>query len=103
MKSIWKPLLMTTVLSAGFLAGCNMNDGESDNDNNDTNENEMNAPEDVNDQPTKKYDDETNTKEIDEDNIRDKKTGRHEEDPQETDMELQKGSDREFDKDRGAE
>lgn len=99
MKRKWKSLLMATVLSTGFLAGCTLNDEPDDNRNNDNNE--ENGPEDVNYQPEKEYDHDTNTNEIDEDNIRDKEPGTHDEDPQETDMELQKGNDRQFDKNRG--
>lgn len=85
----------SSILSLAFLAGCNMNE-----DNNQ--EQETNDPENVDYRPVK-YDDETNTDEINEDHIRDKEQGAHNENPQETNMELEKGSNGEFDKNRGAE
>lgn len=97
MKSTWKKLLVASLLSLAFLAGCNMNDN---NDNN--REQETNEQENVDYRPVK-YDDETNTDEINEDYMRDEEPGAHNENPNETDMELEKGSHGEFDKNRGAE
>ncbi|MFD2195418.1 hypothetical protein [Oceanobacillus bengalensis] len=90
--------MITSILSVVFLTGCNTDESENIiNENNDENE-----PDNVDYRPVK-YDDETNTNEINEDYMEDKKPGAHNENPGETDMELEKGSDREFDKNRGAE
>jgi len=88
---------MTIFLSFILLAGCNMGDGEVENNGN-HNDNEQ---DEYKEQP-KQYDEDTDTKDINEDHIRDNEPTENDE-GSETDMELQKGDNKEFDKYRGAE
>lgn len=96
MKNKWIPLLMTFFLSLSLLTGCNTGDSENEgNPNNDNNEQQ----DDSGKQP-KQYDEDTDTNDINEDNIRDNEPTEND-GGSETDMELQKGSNGEFDKNRG--
>jgi hypothetical protein len=74
-----------------------MGDGEVENNGN-HNDNEQ---DEYKEQP-KQYDEDTDTKDINEDHIRDNEPTENDE-GSETDMELQKGDNKEFDKYRGAE
>lgn len=88
MKLNWKLPLMMMVLFFGLLAGCN-----SPEDNNDNDVNHENDQQDVeNPSGTETNDDET-----------DVEPGENGEESGEIDMEEEKGSDQEFDKDRGAD
>lgn len=97
MRNKWKILLMTLFLSLSFLAGCNTGDSENEGDVN----NEGNEQDDSGEQP-KQYDEDTDTNDINEDNIKDNEPTEND-GGSETDMELQKGSNGEFDKNRGAD
>lgn len=84
-------------LSLSFLAGCNTGDSENkDNDNN-------NIEQDDSGEQPKQYDEDTDTDDFNEDYIRDEEPTKNNDEGSESDMELQKGSNKEFDKNRGAE
>ena len=88
---------MTMFLSLSFLVGCNT--GNSENEDNVDNKIEQ---DDSEEQP-KQYDEDTDTNDFNEDHIRDNEPTEKDEGGSESDMELQKGSNKEFDKNRGAE
>lgn len=96
MKPIWKITILTTFLSIGFLSGCNNADTRDS----------LNQENDVNFRPVH-YDRKTNVKESNND-YKNRENRRflhdvHDETPEQTDYEMEKGTDLEFNKNRGAE
>ncbi|WP_339227037.1 hypothetical protein NSQ77_16020 [Oceanobacillus sp. FSL K6-2867] len=87
MRINWKVLFFSSLFSLSLLAACNVN-------NNDSNEQQG----DVNNSPAD-YENDANLE--GEENQENKSI--YDEDPDQTDQELQKGDDLEFDSDRGAE
>ncbi|WP_210095894.1 hypothetical protein [Oceanobacillus polygoni] len=88
MKINWKVLIFASLFSLSLLSACNV-------DNNDSNEQQ----DDVKDNPTR-YENDANLE--DEEN-QENKSFIHDENPNQTDQELEKGGNLEFDKGRGAE
>ncbi len=88
MRVNWKVLIFSSLVSLSLLSACTV-------DNNDSNEQQN----DVKNNPTH-YENDAN---LEDKENQENKSFIHDEDPDQTDQELQKGEDLEFDSDRGAE
>lgn len=88
MRVNWKVLTFSGLVSLSLLSACTV-------DNNDSNEQQN----DVKNNPTH-YENDAN---LEDKENQENKSFIHDEDPDQTDQELQKGEDLEFDSDRGAE
>ena len=86
MKAKWKISFLSALLSVSFLTACNMGN------------NEFNEQDEVDYSPVR-YDQNTNLN--DNDNKRTNRPFNHDENPNQTDQELEKGNDLEFNKNRG--
>jgi hypothetical protein len=93
MKPIWKITIITTLLSIGLLSGCNTTEKRD----------ALNQDNDVNFRPVR-YDRKPNVNESNNDykNLENSRFP-HDESPEQTDDEMEKGNDLEFNKNRGAE
>jgi hypothetical protein len=93
MKSIWKITILTTFLSIGLLSGCNTAEKR----------NSLNQDNDVNFRPVRN-DRNPNVNESNNDykNLENSRSP-HDESPEQTDDEMEKGNNLEFNKNRGAE
>ncbi|MEK3905809.1 hypothetical protein [Oceanobacillus sp. FSL W7-1309] len=88
MRVNWKVLIFSSLVSLSLLSACTV-------DNNDSNEQQN----DIKNNPTH-YENDAN---LEDKENQENKSFIHDEDPDQTDQELQKGEDLEFDSDRGAE
>ncbi|MEH7013093.1 hypothetical protein V7087_20140 [Neobacillus niacini] len=92
MNTKWKITILTTFLSIGFLTACNADKRES-----------LNQEKDVNFRPIN-YERKLNRNESNNDyKNQDNRRFLHDESPTQTDDEMEKGNDLEFNKNRGAE
>jgi hypothetical protein len=92
MKTIWKITLLT-ILSLGFISGCNSAEKRDS----------LNQENDVNFRPVR-YERKTNENESNNDyKNQENRRFLHDETPEQTDDEMEKGNDLEFNKNRGAE
>jgi hypothetical protein len=93
MKPTWKITILTTFLSISFLSGCNTAEKRES----------LNQENDVNFRPVR-YERKTNENESNNDyKNQEKRRYLHDESPEQTDDEMEKGNDLEFNKNRGAE
>jgi hypothetical protein len=91
MKVNWKISVVSALLSISFLAGCN------------TNKNDVNNQNEINYHPVRYENDKNLHDDINHNKTRGNKPFKHDESPKQTDQQLEKGGDLEFNKNRGAE